>query len=102
MALNVLSQRPEVTFGYLCRFEVGRTITESHQGWELLRSKLRIEPETDLGLYLGCLLSKGTNRLHDGTEVTTMTYNMEGLLKLSVEKYLDIDATQQSNQYTNC
>ena len=24
------------------------------KGWELLRSKLRIEPETDLGLYLGC------------------------------------------------
>ena len=60
------------------------------KGWELLRSKLRIEPETDLGLYLGCLLSKGTNRLHDGTEVTTMTYNMEGLLKLSVEKYLEL------------
>ena len=55
-----------------------------------LSSKLRIEPETDLGLYLGCLLSKGTNRLHDGTEVTTMTYNMEGLLKLSVEKYLEL------------
>ena len=60
------------------------------KGWEMLRSKLRIEPETDLGLYLGCLLSKGTNRLHDGTEVTTMTYNMEGLLKLSVEKYLEL------------
>ena len=56
----------------------------------MLRSKLRIEPETDLGLYLGCLLSKGTNRLHDGTEVTTMTYNMEGLLKLSVDKYLEL------------
>ena len=60
------------------------------KGWEMLRSKLRIEPETDLGLYLGCLLSKGTNRLHDGTEVTTMTYNMEGLLKLSVERYLEL------------
>ena len=60
------------------------------KGWEMLRSKLRIEPETDLGLYLGCLLSKGTNRLSDGTEVTTMTYNMEGLLKLSVERYLEL------------
>ena len=52
------------------------------KGWEILRSKLRIEPEIDLGLYLGCLLSKGTNRLHDGTEVTTMTYNMEGSISL--------------------
>ena len=60
------------------------------KGWEMLRSKLRIEPETDLGLYLGCLLSKGTNRLHDGTEVTTMTYNMEGLLKLSVKSILNL------------
>ena len=60
------------------------------KGWGLLRSKMRLEPETDLGLCLGCLFSKGTNRLHDGTEVTTMTYNMEGLLKLSVEKYLEL------------
>jgi hypothetical protein len=60
------------------------------KGWELLRSKLRIEPETDLGLYLGCLLGKGTYRLHAGTEVTSMTYNMEGLLKLFVDKYLDL------------
>lgn len=51
------------------------------KGWELLRSKLKIEPETDLE-YLGCLLSKGTDKLHDGTVVQTMICNMEGLLKL--------------------
>ena len=60
------------------------------KGWELLRSQLRIELETDLGLYLGCLLGKGTYRLHAGTEVTSMTYNMKGLLKLFVDKYLDL------------
>ena len=60
------------------------------KGWEMLRSKLNIEPETDLGLYLGCILRKGSTKLHDGTPVSTMTYDMEGLLKLSVEKYLDI------------
>ena len=60
------------------------------KGWEMLRSKLIIEPETDLGLYLGCILSKGSSKLHDGTPVSTMTYDMEGLLKLSVERYLDI------------
>ena len=60
------------------------------KGWEMLRSKLNIEPETDLGLYLGCVLRKGSTKLHDGTPVSTMTYDMEGLLKLSVEKYLDI------------
>ena len=57
---------------------------------QMLRSKLNIEPETDLGLYLGCALRKGSTKLHDGTPVSTMTYDMEGLLKLSVEKYLDI------------
>ena len=56
----------------------------------MLRSKLNIEPETHLGLYLGCLLSKGTSKLHDGTSASTMTYDMEGLLKLSVERYLEI------------
>ena len=60
------------------------------KGWEMPRSKLNIEPETDLGLYLGCILSKGSAKLNDGTPVSTMTYDMEGLLKLSVEKYLDI------------
>ena len=31
----------------------------------MLRSKLNIEPETDLGLYLGCVLSKGSAKLND-------------------------------------
>ena len=56
------------------------------KGWEMLRSTLNIETETDLGLYLGCVLSKGSAKLNDGTPVSTMTYDMEGLLKLSVEK----------------
>lgn len=60
------------------------------KGWNLLRTKLKIEPETDSGLYLGCLLSKGSSKLHDGTEISTLTYNMEGLLKLSIEKYQEI------------
>ena len=60
------------------------------KGWEMLRTVLRIEPETDLGLYLGCVLSQGEAQLHNGKKVKTITYNMEGLLKLSVEKYLDI------------
>ena len=60
------------------------------KGWEMLRTVLRIEHETDLGLYLGCVLSQGETQLHNGKKVKTITYNMEGLLKLSVEKYLDI------------
>ena len=60
------------------------------KGWEMLRTKLSIEPATELGLYLGCTLSKGTAKLHDGTTVSAMTYDTEGLLKLSVEKCLEI------------
>ena len=60
------------------------------KGWEMLRSKLNIEPETDLGLYLGSVLSKGSAKLYDGTPVSTMTSDMEGLLKLSVDRYLEI------------
>ena len=60
------------------------------KGWEMLRTVLRSEPETDLGLYLGCVLTQSEAQLHDGKKVKTTTYNMEGLLKLSVEKYLDI------------
>ena len=36
------------------------------------------------------MLTRGESKLHDGTIVNTVSYNMEGLLKLSVEKYLDI------------
>ena len=60
------------------------------KGWDLLRSKLRIEPETEVGLYLGCVLSKGEDKLADGSKVTTMTYDMSALLKMSVVRYLDI------------
>ena len=58
------------------------------KGWEMLRTVLRIEPETDLGLYLGCVLSQGETQLHNGKKVKTITYNMEGLLKLSVKSIL--------------
>ena len=46
------------------------------------------EKRNDSGLYLGCMLTR--DKLYDGTKVNTVTYNMEGLLKLPSEKYLDI------------
>ena len=60
------------------------------KGWEMLRSLLNIEPETDLGMYLGCTLKKGESRLKDGTRVSTMTYDMESFLEQCVEKYREI------------
>ena len=66
------------------------------KGWEMLRTVLRIEPETDLGLYLGCVLSQGETQLHNGKKVKTITYNMEGLLKLSVKSILTLSARTQN------
>ena len=60
------------------------------KGWDLLRSKLDLEPETDLGLYLGCQLVRGSTKLKDGTTVSTITYDMESFLEQSVQKYLEI------------
>ena len=63
------------------------------KGWDLLRSKLDLEPETDLGLYLGCQLARGSTKLKDGTTVSTITYDMESFLEQSVQKYLEIIGT---------
>ena len=60
------------------------------KGWSMLRSKLDLEPETDLGLYLGCQLVRGETKLKDGTKVSTITYDMESFLEQSVQKYLEI------------
>ena len=60
------------------------------KGWTMLRSLLNIEPETDLGMYLGCTLKTGESRLKDGTRVSTMTYDMESFLDQCVEKYKEI------------
>ena len=37
------------------------------EGWELLGNKSRSEPGADLGLYLGCMLSKGGSKLNTRT-----------------------------------
>ena len=60
------------------------------QGWKLLRSQLRLEPETPLGLYLGCNVSKSQGVLHDKTKVTTVTYDMELYLEMTVSKYVEV------------
>lgn len=47
----------------------------------MLRAKLDLEPATDLGLYLGCQLVRGTSKLKDGAQVSTFTYDMESFLE---------------------
>ena len=60
------------------------------KGWELLREKLIIEPETGLDLYLGCNQSKGTVVLGNGHKVTTVTYDTEQFLRSCVDRYLEV------------
>ena len=60
------------------------------EGWKMLRSLLNIEPETDLGMYLGCTLRKGESRLKDGTRVSTMTYDMESFLEQCIKRYKEV------------
>ena len=60
------------------------------KGWAMLRSLMNIEPETELGMYLGCTLKKGEARLKDGSRVSTMTYYMESFLEQCVEKCKEI------------
>lgn len=54
------------------------------QGWEMLWSKMGIEPETGLGLYLGCKQSKG-KAIIDGKSV-----DMEEYSESAGKKYLEI------------
>ena len=51
------------------------------QGWSMLRTRLKIEPETGLDMYLGCNQSKGSVTLGNGHRVTTVTYDMEQFLR---------------------
>ena len=59
------------------------------QGWSMLRTRLKIEPETGLDMYLGCNQSKGNVTLGNGHRVTTVTYDMEQFLRSCVDRYLE-------------
>ena len=61
------------------------------QGWSMLRTRLKIEPETGLDMYLGCNQSKGTVTLGNGHRVTTVTYDME-------HRYLEVAGDVKLNK----
>ena len=43
---------------YVDDFKLAGPTENLAKGWEMLRAVLRIEPETDLGLYVGCKLTQ--------------------------------------------
>ena len=55
----------------------------------MLRTRLKIEPETGLDMYLGCNQSKGAVTLGNGHRVTTVTYDMEQFLRC-VDRNLEV------------
>ena len=68
------------------------------QGWSMLRTRLKIEPETRLDMYLGCNQSKGTVTLGNGHRVTTVTYDMEQFLRSCVDRYLEVAGDVKLNK----
>ena len=57
------------------------------EGRSLLRQAIEIEPEVDSGLYLGCEIHYGSEKMSDGHEVRTVTYDMTKFLSDCVSKY---------------
>ena len=68
------------------------------QGWSMLRTRLKIEPETGLDMYLGCNQSKGNVTLGNGHRVTTVTYDMKQFLRSCVDRYLEVAGDVKLNK----
>lgn len=75
---------------YVDGFKLAGPKKHVKEGWELLRKHIKIEPETDLGLYLGCNQSMRKKTLPNGTKARVVSYDMEKHLEQSFEKYLSI------------
>ena len=65
--------------------------------WELLGNELRLEPPTPLDLYLGRIITKGENELHDKTKIRTVIYDMESYLEMTIKKFTDITGVTPIN-----
>jgi hypothetical protein len=75
---------------YVDDFKLAGPSKSLKKGWALLRQGLQIDPETPLGLFLGCTIRKGTITLPDGKKATSVEYDMEDYLKNCVQKYIDV------------
>ena len=64
----------------------------------MLRTRLKIEPETGLDMYLGCNQSKGNVTLGNGHRVTTVTYDTEQFLRSCVDRYLEVAGDVKLNK----
>ena len=83
---------------YVDDFKMAGPQKKLAQGWSMLRTHLKIEPETGLDMYLGCNQSKGNVTLGNGHRVTTVTYDMEQLLRSCVDRYLEVAGDVKLNK----
>ena len=72
---------------YVDDLKMARPTQNLKEGWSLLRQAIEIEPEVDSGLYLGCEIHYGSEKMSDGHEVRTVTYDMTKFLSDCVNKY---------------
>ena len=54
-------------------------------GWQLIREKIKMDPPTDFGLYLGC-----HHDLSVEGDVRILSYNMENFLEQRVDRYMTL------------
>jgi hypothetical protein len=73
---------------YVDDFKLGGAKSDLAKGWSLLRKGLDTEPETPLGIYLGCNCVKGELILPDGQSATSVSDDMESFLEQRVQRYL--------------
>ena len=76
---------------YVDDFKLSGPTANVAKGWSLIRSGIRTEEPTELGLYLGCKHEQSEKVLPDsGIRVRVMEYNMEDFLRSCVERYKEL------------
>ena len=75
---------------YVDDFKLAGPTDNLKAGWNLLRTKLGIEPETAPGHYLGCDQRMVEAKLGDGTRVKRIIYDMKSFMEQCVERYLTV------------
>ena len=76
---------------YVDDFKLSGPSDKLQEGWDLIQSKLKIEPPGPLGFYLGCKHVESTKTLPGtSTTVRVMEYDMEDFLRSCVERYREL------------
>ena len=71
------------------------------EGWKRIRSSLKLEDPSPLGLYLGCKHVESIRSLPDtGVQVRVMEYNMEDFLRSCVARYQELTGVQYLRRAT--